>query len=311
MYQSIDDPQDELDALERSDRRGLIWLLTALCLALVFGVVYWTSPGPPTHTADDSNLRAEQVTYRKAISETTAPMRRARLQDFITTYPESRFMRSVEAQLDVINSHESRKWTEVTDLVFSAKSKREDKLAALDNFETEWGGSLLGGRDGEIKSLRAEIMETPDAPKAPSRKLTDLKSPIPKNVPDTMLAGGPRPVAPPPPIIRPPEPAPEPVKVVELDVVQAKVRRSVTPRYPRKAMRRKVGAVVTLKLNIDEKGKVAMTELVAVQTERYEKDFIKAAERAAIRTRFHPKTVGGKPQATTGILKTYRFDPTG
>jgi len=307
VYQSIDDPQDELDALERSDKRGLIWLLAGLCLALVFGIVYWTSPGPPAETVDDGFLRAEQVTYRKAISETTAPMRRARLQDFVTTYPESHYIHSVQAQLDVINSHESAKWIETTDVVFSTKSKRADKLTALNDFEAQWGGSLLGGRDSEIKDLR--IMETADTPKTPSRKLTDLKSPIPKTVPDTMLAGGPRPAAP-PPIIRPVEPTPEPTKVIELKVVQAKVRRSVTPRYPRKAMRRKVGAVVTLKLNIDEKGKVAMTELVRVQAERYEKSFVKAAERAALRTRFHPKTVAGKPQATTGILKTYRFDPT-
>ena len=74
-------------------------------------------------------------------------------------------------------------------------------------------------------------------------------------------------------------------------------------------MRRKVKAIVTLKLNIDEKGKVAMTELVNVQTSRYAKDFVKAAERAAMSTRFHPKTVNGVPRAATGIVKRYRFEP--
>lgn len=310
MYQSIDDPQEELDALERGDKRVVIWLLAGLCLVLVFGIVYWTSAGSTVDTPDDSLIRAEQLTYRKAISETAAPMRRARLQDFITTYPESRYIRSVEAQLDVINSNESRKWIEVTDVVFSPKSSRNDKLAALDDFEAQWGGSLLGGRDTEIQELRAEIMETADTLKTPSRKMTDLKSPIPETIPDTSLAGGPRPTAP-PPIIRPVEPEPTPTKVVELNIVQPKVRRQSTPRYPRKAMKRRIGGVVTLKLNIDAKGKVAMTELVGAQAERYEKDFIKAAERAAMRTRFHPKTVDGEPQAAVGILKTYRFTPTG
>ena len=103
MYQSIDDPQDELDALERGDKRVLIWFFSALCLALVFAIVYWTSPGPPSNTPLDDNLRAEQATYRKAISEIAVPMRRARLQDFVSTYPESQYMHSVEAQLDVIN----------------------------------------------------------------------------------------------------------------------------------------------------------------------------------------------------------------
>jgi len=309
VYQSIDDPQEDLDALERGDKRLLIWLITALCLAMVFAVVYWTSPGPPASKPLDDNQRAEQATYRKAISEIAAPMRRARLQDFMTTYPQSRYLNSVEAQLDVINEHEAGKWTEVTDFIFAPKTSRTEKLAALDIFEAEWGGSLLGGRDDEIRDLRDEILEIEDVLKAPSRKLTDLKSPIPNTVPDTMLAGGPRPVAPPPTIVLPPKPTPEPVRVAELDIIHPKIRRSVTPRYPRKAMRKKVKAVVTLKLNIDEKGKVAMTELVDVQASRYEKSFIKAAERAAMRTRFHPKTVGGVPQASTGVIKRYRFEP--
>jgi hypothetical protein len=237
-------------------------------------------------------------------------MRRARLQDFITTYPESDYIHAVEAQLDIINGHESAAWIAVTDEVFSAKVNRDDKLQALDNFEEQWGGSLLGGRDSEIQELRAEIMDTAETPEIPSRRLTDLESPIPETIPDTLLAGGPRPTAP-PPVLRPIEPKPAPTKVVELNIIQPKVRRSSTPRYPRKAMRREVGAVVTLKLNIAERGKVAMTELISVEAKRYEKDFIKAAERAAMRTRYHPKTVDGKPQAAIGILKTYRFSPTG
>lgn len=309
MYQSIDDPQEELDALERGDKRLLIWVFATLCLGLVFAVVYWTSPGPPATTPQDDNLRAEQVTYRKAISEIAAPMRRARLQDFTMTYPESRYVSSVEAQLDVINAHEAQKWIEVTDIIFAPKTPREEKLATLNAFEAEWGGSLLGGRDDEMRELRKEILQTEDVPKTPSRKLTDLKSPIPKTVPDTLLVGGPRPVAPPPTIIRPREPTPPPARVVELDIVQPKIRRSVTPRYPRKAMRRKVKAIVTLKLNIDEKGKVAMTELVDIKADRYEKSFIKAAERAAMRTRFHPKTVDGVPKAAIGVVKRYRFEP--
>lgn len=309
MYQSIDDPQEELDALERGDKRILIWLFAALCLGLVFAIVYWTSPGPPVSPAQNEFRKAEQVTYRKAISESSAPMRRARLQDFITTYPESGYMRAVEAQLDVINAHESERWTEVTSIVFAPKTPREEKLAILDRFEAKWGGSLLGGRDDEIRELRQEILQTEDMPKTPSRKLKDLKSPIPKNLPDTMLAGGPRPAA--PPITSPVQPAPEPVKVAARDIVPPKTRREVKPRYPRKAMRRKVGAMVTLKLNIDEKGKVAMTELVSVEAERYSKDFVKAAERAAMRSRFHPQTIDGTPSPAVGVVKRYKFSPDG
>ena len=309
MYQSIDDPQEELDALERGDKRVLIWVFTALCLGLVFAIVYWTSPGPPANRPLDDNLRAEQTTYRKAISEIAAPMRRARLQDFSTTYPESRYMPSVEAQLDVINAHEAEKWTQLTDIIFAPRTSRADKLAALDRFESRWGGALLGGREEEIRDLRNEILQIKNTPQTPSRKLTDLKSPIPKTVPDNKLAGGPRPAALPPIIAPPPPPAPAPTRIVELDIVQPRIKRSVTPRYPRKAIRRNINATVTLKLNIDEKGRVALAELVDVQASRYQKSFVKAAERAAMRTRFHPKTVDGVPRAATGIIKRYRFEP--
>lgn len=309
MYQSIDDPQDELDALERGDKRMVIWLLAIICVALIAALVFWTKTNTQTDVVDDSFMRAEQATYRKAISEKSAPMRRARLQDFLTTYPQSDYSHAVEAQLDVINLHEAKKWQDVNDTIFSAKLSREEKIGALDDFETQWGGALLGGRDDEIRALREDLLQMEESPKTPSRKLKDLKSPIPDTVPDTMLAGGPR-AAPPPVIIRPaPPPPPKAVTVVQRNIVPPKVRRNVQPRYPRKAMRRKVEALVVLKLNIDEKGKVAMTELVDVKAERYQKDFIRAAERAAMRTRFTPQTVDGKPQVAVGVVRRYRFDP--
>jgi len=305
VYQSIDDPQDDLDALERSDKHVYIWGLAVFCIALIAAIIYLTTLDKPTVPQTDNLLRAEQVTYRKAISEQAAPMRRARLQDFLTTYPNSYYLPVVQAQLDVINIQEAAQWKDVNNIVFAPKTTREEKLAALDNFEAKWGGALLGGRDDEIRALREDISAINDLIKTPSRKMKDLKSPIPETVPDTMLAGGPRPVAP-PVIIRPiPPPPPEPV--VELDITQPTIRRNVTPRYPRKAMRREVEALVILKLNIDERGRVAMTELVDVKAERYQKDFVKAAERAAMKTRFNPKLLNGRPTATSGIVKRYRF----
>ncbi len=308
MYQSIDDPQDELDALERSDRRMVIWLLGVICLAVIGALIYWTNAGPKDDPIDDSFLRAEQATYRKAVAEMTAPMRRARLQDFLTTYPQSDYKSAVEAQLDVINQHETQLWQEVNDIVFAPRIPQDEKMAALEEFDAKWGGALLGGRDDDISALRNDLMQMENNANIPSRKLKDLKSPIPETVPDMQLAGGPR-AAPAPRIVRPAPPPPEPVTVVKRNIVPPKVRRNMQPRYPRKALRRKVEALVVLKLNIDEKGKVAMTELVEVQADRYEKDFIRAAERAAMRTRFTPQTIDGKPQAAVGIVRRYRFDP--
>jgi len=60
-------------------------------------------------------------------------------------------------------------------------------------------------------------------------------------------------------------------------------------------------------LSIDDKGEVKMTEVVSARAPRYRKDFIKAAERAALRTKYYPKKVDGKAIATGGVLKRYRF----
>ena len=305
MYQSIDDPQEELTA-RKPKRNALIWLAAATGLLGIIAIVYWTSPGVSVPQQVDEFTRAEQSTYRKAISETQAPMRRARLQDFLTTYPDSDRIPSVQAQLDVIEAHETSQWIALTDIVYNAKTPKIDKIAALNSYTVKWDGALLGGRTEEIKSIHENLTGSIQQTSSPDRKLKDQKSPISKDIPDGVLAGGPK--AAPPPVIIPPEPIqPPPVKVVALKIIPPKVSRNVNPRYPRKAMRRNIEATVTLKLNIDDNGKVAMTELVNVEAARYEKSFVKAAERAALRTRFHPKMVGGKAEPAVGVIKRYKF----
>lgn len=308
MYQSIDDPQDELDVskTKRPKPNGLIWGAFALALLAVIGVVYWTSPGVSAPQAPEDFTQAELSTYRKAISETKAPMRRARLQDFLTTYPNSQRTPAVQAQLDVIKGYEASHWIEVTDAVYDTNKPVADKLTVLDAYAAKWGGALLGGRNDEINSMRDSLTGAIKDTASPSRKLKDQESPIPDSVPDGTLAGGPR-AAPPPPVYIPPVPIERPVTVVAAKIVPPKVRRNVNPRYPRKAMRNRVEAIVTLKLNIDANGKVAMTELVDVQARKYGKSFVKAAERAALRTRFHPKTIDGQPAPAVGVRKRYRF----
>lgn len=304
MYQSIDDPQDEQD-VRTPKRNKLIWTLAMLGLCAVMAIVYLTSPGISVPQEPDNFKKAELATYRKAISETKAPMRRARLQDFLTTYPKSDRIRAVQAQLDVIKSFEAAQWISVSNIIYNPKHDTHDKLTALDNYASQWGGALIGGRQDEIRTVRESLTDGLQSENLPNRKLKDQKSPIPHDVPDNTLAGGPKA---PPPVYIPPVPIEEPApKIVNVKIIPPSVKRSINPRYPRKAMRGKVEALVTLKLNIDERGRVAMTELVDVQAQKYAKSFVKAAERAALRTRFHPKTVNGKPEPAAGVVKRYRF----
>ena len=312
MYQSIDDDFDE-----REERAGggavLPVLLGAVGLALVGTLVWLGSPGRDAGPGDPV-VQAPDVTraYRQAIAETRPALRRARLTDFVNQNPKSDRAAAARAQLAVLDATEARDWERAVEAVYSAEADTEARTAALDGFERRWGG-YLGGRDADIAALREEIAQMAgDAPRAerPDRSLPDAPSPIPQTVPSDRLAGGPVVRAPivavpaPPPAV---EPAPAPVRAASV-VTPVRVRRNVTPRYPRSAQRRKIDAIVTLRLDIDARGRVSLAELVDVEADRYAEDFVKASERAAMRTRFHPKTVDGEPVAAEGVLKRYRFE---
>jgi len=73
------------------------------------------------------------------------------------------------------------------------------------------------------------------------------------------------------------------------------------------AKRRNIGAIVVVSMNINNEGRVDSVDIVDIEAERYEKDFIRAAKRAAKRTRFHPKTVNGKAVPAMDVRKRYIF----
>ena len=105
----------------------------------------------------------------------------------------------------------------------------------------------------------------------------------------------------------PPPPPPPAVKEVKDIITPPSVRKNVSPSYPRSAKKRKIGAIVTISMDIDERGRVDDAELVEIEADRYQKDFARAAIRAAKRTRFHPKTVNGKPVPARDVRKRYIF----
>lgn len=308
MYQSVDQ-QDEIDnehAHEISERRALLWKLLAGALIILVIVGLFGRPDKKPAAPADIAARAETATYNTAIAEPSAALRRARLQDFQTTYPESTRQSAVTAQLEALSQHETRAWAKVLDASYDPKLSSPEKRAVLQAYERAWGGSYLGGRESELASLR----ETLDSESTrPDRTLKEGPSPIPQNITDNVMVGGPRAVVP-----RPVQPRPQPVRPAPIAPVPKpryvpEVTRNVTPRYPRRASQRGIEGVVELNLNIDARGRVRMTELMDVATDggRYERDFIRAAERAAMRTRFKPYIVDGEAQPISGVVKLYRF----
>lgn len=305
MYQTVDDPDDieQEAAIERGKARRRLWVWLLLAVAALAVVV--TFSGNRSASPPDTVIatKAERASYRTALAEPEIDLRRARLRDFETTYPASELLPAVRAQLAVLDAHETKAWAVLTDAMYDPKADRVTKLAAIQAYEKDWGASYLGGREEDIRALR-EALEIDPEP-LPDRELTGVASPIPRNVPDNVMVGGPR-TAPPPAPVRSYVPPPRPTETTG-PTVEAEVSKNVTPRYPRRAQRRGVSAVVELSLSIDAEGEVQMTEIIKVEAERYEKEFVKAAERAAMRTRYSPKMINGKAVPTSGVVKRYVF----
>ena len=162
---------------------------------------------------------------------------------------------------------------------------------------------MLGGRGEDIARMRENLSRTLD-------ELPDRDLPIdPDDIPDAdNMAGGSGALpgrAQPHGVLQPQSPFPE----TEDIIVAPKVRRNAKPRYPRRALNAEAEALIVLRLFIDERGRVQETELVMSEADRYENDFIRAAERAARRTRYEPMTVNGVPVAPAdGIIKRFKFE---
>lgn len=306
MYQSVDD-QDEIDiedALELSERRAFMWKCVIAAVFILGLVVIFGRPGGTEKTPQNTAVKAERASYHMAITEPSAALRRARLKDFQTTYPESPRQSAVTAQLLTLSQYETRSWAKVLDAQYNPTLSMAEKLASIQAYEAEWGRAYLGGREAELKTLREQLND--DTPR-PDRNLKDTPSAIPKTVNDRVMVGGPRIVTP-----RPVIPRPQPVRPAPRPTIQAyvpEITRNVTPRYPSRAQRRGIEAVVELSLTINERGRVETTELIEVDSDedRYKRDFIRAAERAAMRTRYAPYIVNGEARPATGIIKRYRF----
>ena len=311
MYQTIDEddalegeaPEGKVEA--RVPRRWLRWTALALlaAVAALAAVALLTSPtrAPALNPGAAAEARAA---YLAALSETSPALRRARLEDFAQTYPGHERTDAVRAQLSVLGASEGSDWARVTDTLFDTRASKRDKLARLDAFEADWGADLLGGRADEIARLREELAQDPDPP--PSRALEDTDSPIPDSIQSRTMAGGPVTMLPPaPPVLVEP---PAPVRDTRREEPPV-IRRAPQPRYPASAQRRGVGAVVTLEMDVDARGRVDAVRILSVDAERYGKDFARAAERAAKRTRFDPRTLDGVAVPASGVRKRYRFEP--
>ena len=305
MYQVIDE-QDEDDVAQHKGWSVLPFVIGAILAGFVFFGVWLFSPGQQTTPGRTIETPASRAAYLKALAEPRPAIRRARLLDYQRVHPDTDRTDAIEDQLDVINTAELNDWETLVQAIYSETMALDDRQLALQTYESRWNGDMLGGRGDELTALKQILDDTVAIDALPDRSLEEGKSPISNDIPSDVLAGAPPQMAVLFPIEEPEPVAPE-IEEVKDVIVQPRVRRNVSPNYPKSAKRRKIGAIVTITMDIDEDGNVEEAELVEIEAERYEKDFVKAARRAAKRTRFHPKTINGKPVAARDIRKRYIF----
>ena len=285
---------DELDEDELPQKRRRVWLWACLAAILIIAMLFWARSFRQEKTLRQSG-ETESAAYAMILGEMRTGIRLALLSDFMAEYPQSLYIPSVRAQRRALQSHEQVAWALLTDELYRVDLLPEDKALAVSNYVRDW---TQLSRAAQLAALNV------DAPSADPQALTFAPpaSPYSKGGTDYALAGARtgkvrRVSNVPPPAVRP----------EVLQVTQARVRTARRPVYPRRARRKGVTAVVTLSLEIDARGRVVSSTVVGVSAPRYEKDFIKAAQKAAKRSRFYPKTIGGRSVPSHGFLRKYTF----
>lgn len=314
MYQSVDEHEEaETGEVTKETSRLKIIASILIGVAILAAVAIFSSSEKPRIDPAIQASAEQYAIYTKALGEPHPALRRARLLDFIKNYPDHDRIMAAEAQLSVIQNADDRDWLSVQEIIFEPTQSRPAKLAALDLYEEMWGSVLLGSREKDVLELRATLENVPEIQNLNDNNnansgedFTPKPDKFDESIDGTKLAGDVMITEPsytrPRPVIRN-----RPVNASVVDIKPPTLRKDRKPRYPSRAERRGVQAEVVLALNIDDKGEVQMTEVISVSASKYRKDFIRAAERAALRTRYNPRTINGRPVATSGFLRKYVF----
>lgn len=314
MYQNIDDidgDNAETGATTPAPNKARSWLFLIVILGfgLMLAAAIWKHTQKPEVFIHPSQQADAIEAFRDIQSEPRSAIRRARLIDYVASHEKSPVINAAKQQLEVMDSYESRDWSTLSNIMFVEQATQADKLFELNRYVDNWGEGLIGSRDAEISAFRDTLntdIETPEI----DRRHKPEGSPIPDNIDGSQMAGGQRarPVLPRYPTVRRTVPvAPQPRRTVEIEPLR--VRRARTPDYPRKAFSRRVPAIVEVSFNVDTKGRVVRVQTVRLEARRYERDFERAAIRAARGTRYYPRTEDGVATPVVDVRKTYIFDP--
>jgi len=291
-----DDLNDDDEAQSRANY-ALVFASFAAVFLLAIALILLRSDKPQGFTAKPETPRQ---TYVNILGETHTGLRFVRLDDYITTLASNDNTNRAKTARDALATHEQMAWAKLTDALYDLNLSPSQKLDALSNYERHWG---RWSRQEELPKLLAATIgadiSSINTQYAPNARRSKFR----KDTQETTLAGAlPSAVIVDPPIKN------TRTKSTDKTVQNVRIKYAKRPRYPRRARRKNIAATVTLSLDIDERGNVARTQVVSIQTSRYKDKFIRAARRAAMGSKFHPKTIGGRPVASHGYLRKYTFD---
>jgi TonB family protein len=309
VYQSIEEETNP-PADNPAPSRLWPWVVSGLFLLALTVLVGSQVRQLDRLTGDADPIRPEpeaRQAYLRALGETRPALRRARLTDFLTQYPDNPRRSAAEAQLAILDAAADKDWQATLTQAYDPRLDLPTRRDAVLLYKDKWG-RYLGARDEDIAALIQDIETRPIGDDAPDRTLPRDPDQY-AGIPDDRLAGGPsRGFDRGRVTYRPSTRDWRGTDRQDGAVIGPRVIRNARPLYPRRAMRRGAEARVTLSLTIDERGRVSETELIGIEADGYADDFIRAAERAALQSRFEPRTIGGVPVETSGVRKRYRFE---
>ncbi len=278
---------------------------------LAIGVWLTINLQAPQPNMPSQEFKARQA-YLDILGEPHTGLRLARLKDFTAHAPRNADTQRAKTGRDTLDLYEQNSWAHLTDLLYDIDATLDKKNLAIADYKANWG---LWNRQVELPKLLtvtglAEVQSakyvagqntnTIDEKNLPNYSPYIRSSQYAKGRADTVLAG---------------DVFTNTTEQIS-DISQSfrtgqnrpvRVKFSKRPRYPRNAFRKGISGQITLALDINERGHVVRTTVISAKAPRYKDKFIRAARRAAMASKFHPKTEAGKAVTTSRYVRKYKF----
>lgn len=290
-----------------------------LLIPFLLGFGLWATAQRDHQTEQSDPEISPRQAYLEILGETHTGLRLARLDDFIAHTPFNNDTARAKSRRDILGMYEQNAWANLTEILYDISKPRDEKIRAVAHYKTSWG---IWNRQTEYPKLlwATGLVDMPqpkyngtidtnmvnrETGETGAQILADYSpnqtvSRFAKGSVKTVLAGDPSFFIAAPNILTTPS-------IGDIQNRPLRIKFAKRPRYPRRAFRKGISGQITLALYINERGHVVRTTVILAQAPRYKDNFVRAARRAAMASKFHPKTVAGQEVATSRYVRKYSF----